>query len=165
MRNAKPFHWNLPAALLLAVLLAFAFTLSSHAEGVSNIREDISFQLGTPCITPGEAITFFGQAHGIARLTVDPQSGRSQEILNFQFQGQGTSTSGNMYLFHDEIANLFIFNVQAGQQSTSFFQQNFEVISQGSAPNLLLNMAGHATVNPDGTVAVFFDRFSEVCRG
>jgi hypothetical protein len=43
------------------------------------------------------------------------------------------------------------------------FPQSFDVVSKGSAPNFLLHMTLHVTVNANGTLTSFVDNLTETC--
>lgn len=148
---------KLLVALFTAIALSLTLILSASAEAVTNTRQAFTFTQGSPCTQ--EEITFTGEIHGIFRTTLDG-SGGFHEVFHIQIHAMGTGSTGTEYNFSDEITQQV--NGKVGLEVTSV--NSFNIISKGSAPNLILFMQAHMTVNANGDVTASFDNFREDCR-
>jgi hypothetical protein len=112
-----------------------------------------------PC--NGEVVTVSGTEHNTFQITFDG-TGDSHLDMNDNFVDvTGTGSFGNTYQIPSAVQNSF--NARLGFEET--LTETFNVISQGSAPNFLLDIDAHITVHPDGTVTALHDTASTTCRG
>jgi hypothetical protein len=141
---------------LFAALLLVA--VNAAASVIVNVDIPISGAVINPC--NGETVTVSGVDHFTIHLTFDGAGGfHADSHSNIHITGTGSL--GNSYEGNEEINNPFIAKV--GFEST--FGLTFSEISKGSAPNLEVHILQHITINPNGTVTVFFSNFTANCRG
>jgi hypothetical protein len=143
-------------AYLFATLLLVA--VNSAASVTVNVRIPISGAVFNPC--NGETVTFSGIDHFTIHVTFDGAGGFHADAHD-NIHVTATGNLGNSYEGNQEDNNPF--NGRVGFEQT--FGLTFSEISEGSAPNFEVHVLQHITVNPNGTVTVFFSNFSSNCRG
>jgi hypothetical protein len=116
-----------------------------------------------PCAANGlgEVIVLSGDVHMLVHGTLDANGGfHSRSLDNPQgITGIGLTT-GDTY--RGTGVTEAEFNGKVGAEST--FVNNFHIIGQGQASNLLLHTNIHGTLTPNGDVTAFFDHTSVECR-
>jgi hypothetical protein len=141
---------------LFAALLLVA--VNAAASVIVNVDVPISGAVINPC--NGETVTFSGVDHFTIHVTFDGAGGFHADSHD-NIHITGTGSLGNSYEGNQEDNNPF--NAKVGLEST--FGLTFSEISKGSAPNFEVHILEHITVNPNGTVTVFFSNFTANCRG
>ena len=100
-----------------------------------------------------------------ARLTADAAGGFHGR---FMITGQGVSGtglwSGTAYRVNGPSPNT-TFNTSGPPPLVSTFGVNFHIISQGAAPNFLVHILFHVTVNANGEVTALVMDYSPRCTG
>jgi hypothetical protein len=151
----------------LALGLGRAIPLWAGATTVTtNVQMPVEpFIQDVPCANggAGEDISLTGTLHVLIHTTEGPGG---KFLLKEHFQPQGVSAvglvTGDIYRATGVTQDVTNNNVQAGE--TTSFVNNFRMIGPGKDNNLLIHEVAHATVHPDGTVSVSFDRMSVECR-
>ncbi len=148
-------------SMLLAAVMTMALILpAAQAAVVANEKIPVSFFVTNACT--GDIIKVSGTLHVSLALTDDGAGGfHVKEHSNIQDGSAIGFPSGLNYRWIN--TRDFEFNVKKGMETA--LTVNSELISQGSADNIVLHAVEHITVNPDGTVTVDFDKFSIECRG
>ena len=141
---------------LFAALLLVA--VNAAASVIVNVDVPISGAVINPC--NGETVTFSGVDHFTIHVTFDGAGGFHADAHD-NIHVTATGSLGNSYEGNQEDNNPF--NAKVGLEST--FGLTFSEISKGSAPNFEVHILEHITVNPNGTVTVFFSNFTANCRG
>ena len=144
------------SSLAMAALLLIA--VDATAAVVVNVDIPISGTVFNPC--NGETVTFSGIDHFTLRSTFDGAGGFHADAHD-NIHVTATGSLGNSYEGNQEDNNPF--NGRVGVAQT--FGLTFSEISTGSAPNFEQLILQHITVNPNGTVTVFFSNFTSNCRG
>jgi len=153
--------------LLVSAVLAFGFIIvpSAHAAGpvvISNTNIPITNTVVVPCANngQGDTIQLSGTIHFLLLVTLDNNGGFLLHLTSNAQDLTGVSqTSGVTY--HGGVGDSFTINGKVGFEQT--FTNNFILVGQGTAANLMFNGVGHLTVNPDGTVTVSFNISSVRC--
>jgi hypothetical protein len=143
---------------LAAIVCALMLVMPALAATDLNIDIPISGIAGNPC--NGEILTFSGVAHSTMHITFD-NSGGYHDDFHANIHITATGDQGNTYVGNEEVNNPF--NGKVGFETT--FTLTLSAISQGSAPNFVMQMVQHITVHPDGTVTAFVNKLSATCRG
>src|SRR5258708_6176082 len=144
------------SSLAMAALLLIA--VNAMAGVVVNVDIPISGTVFNPC--NGETVTFSGIDHFTLHVTLDGAGGFHADAHD-NIHITATGSLGNSYEGNQEDNNPF--NGSVGVEQT--FGLTFSEISTGSAPNFEVHILQHITVNPNGTVTVFFSNFTSNCRG
>lgn len=144
--------------LLTVVFSLMLTTTPAWAAQVTNITFPVSGTVFNPC--NGEVVTFSGEAHLTASVTLDGSGGFHTDT-HVNVHVTATGNLGNTYVGNQE--SNFVFNGSVGTEVTLTF--TFSEISQGSAPNFVIHALFHITINPDGTVTAFVSNFTATCLG
>ncbi len=143
------------SSLAMAALLLIA--VNAMARVVTNVDIPVSGTVVNPC--NGENVAFNGIDHFTATITSDGAGG-VHVAFHDNIHVTATGDQGNSYVGNQEDVDAF--NARVGVEQT--FVVTFSEISTGSAPNFVVHEDMHMTVNPNGTVTVFFDHFTSNCR-
>ena len=109
----------------------------------------------------GEPVTGTGQSVTVTTVT-DPPGGGYQYHSEYQYHGTAVGhETGTHFTFNQ--AGTFGFGTN-GTTVTGMQVSNFQLISQGSAPDQRVQVTVHATIDSNGNVAVSFDTFKMVCQ-
>jgi hypothetical protein len=147
------------AVSLLAIAILLLIPAMALAAVVENIHDiPLSGAVINPC--NGETVTFSGVDHFVARVTLDAGGG-FHLATHDNIHVTATGSDGNSYEGNQEDTSEL--NGKIGVEQTSVL--TFSEISKGSAPNFEVHILQHITVNPNGTVTVFFSNMSANCRG
>src|SRR5215470_18832576 len=136
---------------LFATLLLVA--VNAAASVTQNVQIPISGAVFNPC--NGETVTFTGIVHVIQAVTFDGAGG-FHLVANDDIHVTATGSFGNSYEGNEE--DQFQLNGRVGIEQT--VGSTFSEISKGAAPNFEQHFLQHITVNPNGTVTVFFTNFT-----
>lgn len=110
------------------------------------------------------AILLVGEIHVVAHLTVTPQGNVSVHVLRHPRGLTGVDLiSGATY--HAVGETRFTETLHGPSGGTFTFVENFKMIGVGKAPNYLIHVTYHETVNANGELTVVVDHFSVACRG
>jgi hypothetical protein len=150
--------------VLMLVLASTAGTAHAQASVVTNTVEmDINLAATVPCAAggEGEVVFFSGTLHGVFVTVVD-SNGNFHTQSHFQPQGiRGEGlTTGDSYQWTG--ATQASFNGQVGYENT--FINNYRLIGPGPGNNLMVQQTFHATVQADGTVSAYVDRYTVTCN-
>ena len=152
------------AAICVLVLAAWAND-SAKAEIIINDDTDIFLNVFIPCAAggAGEVVDLSGPLHTLISYTIN----NNDVSGKFHFQPQGITgvgeASGVKYQATGVTQETFKTSLMNGQANLSFVN-NFRIIGQGPANNLLVHETLHITVNADGTATVVHDNFSVECK-
>jgi hypothetical protein len=147
----------------LAVALCLARTTPAPAAATVT-RTPIEFASFACPVFPeenGEVVTGTGQCVTVTTVTSTPRGGFQSHLMS---QCHGTAvgeTTGTHFTFHQ--AGTYNFGTN-GTTVTGTQVSNFQLISQGAAPNQRVQFTFHATIDSNGNVAVFFSDFDVVCQ-
>ena len=109
----------------------------------------------------GEAIPITGRCVIVTTVTSTPSGGYHAHSVD-QRHGTGVGqTTGTNFIFNQ--AGTFNFGTN-GTTVTGTQVSNFQLISQGSAPNQRVQHTFHATIDSNGNVAVSFEDVKSVCQ-
>ena len=144
---------------LAAVLFALALVMPALAATVFNVNSPFNETVTNPC--NGENVTISGTEHEMLHVTLDGNGGFHGDMQANLHDVTGVGDQGNTYhvpgAFHDNL------NGKVGQEETE--TETFNFISDGSAPNFLLHIDFHFTINADGTLTSSHDTFRTECKG
>jgi hypothetical protein len=138
-------------------MVALLLTAANANASAQQIQFPINGAIINPC--NGETFTYTGSFHGVFNVTLDG-SGGFHLVSNDNIHVSGTGDQGNSYV-GDETDNS-TFNGRVGFEQT--FTTNFNMISNGAAPNFYIHVLGHLTVNANGTVTANIFNISASCR-
>lgn len=144
------------------VVLGLVQHAPAWADQVSNTTIPISGTTANPC--NGENVTYSGQAHILISLTMNGNTAHVVEHVNEQVTGTGDQ--GNQYVINGTQSisqNVQIDPTTLSGEVTELIDQ--EALSQGSAPNFVLQELLHLTLNANGTATANFTNISAECRG
>jgi hypothetical protein len=167
MMKRRRMMLSLLTGSVLALGLGRATPLRAEATtDTINVQVPIEpFFATVPCANggAGEDISLTGTLHVLIHTTQGPDG---KFLLKEHAQPQGISAvgliTGDIYRATGVTQDVTNDNVKAGE--TTSFVNNFRMIGPGTDNNLLIHEVAHATVHPDGTVSVTFDRPSVECR-
>jgi hypothetical protein len=152
--------WML-AGLAVALCLAHTTPARAGATVTRTLLEFTSFACPVFPEENGEVVTGTGQSVTVTTVTSTPGGG-FQSHSEFQYHGTAVGeTTGTHFTFNQ--AGTFGFGTN-GTTVTGTYVSNFQLISQGSAPNQRVQVTIHATIDSNGNVAVSFDNFKSVCQ-
>jgi|SRR6185369_2069796 len=146
------------------VVLAILTTAASAAVQV-NDKTVIDLTVFIPCAAngSGEIVDLSGPLRTLITFTINGNNVTGK----FHFQPQSISgageTTGDKYQATGITQETFKASLQNGQTNLTFVN-NFRIIGQGQGNNFLVHETLHLNFNPDGTLTVFHDNFSVVCR-
>jgi hypothetical protein len=165
LRTQRPAPKRGRKSLWMLAGLAVALCLASTTPARATVtRTPIEFTIYACPVFPeenGEAITVTGRCVTVTTVTSTPGGGY-QSHSPFQCRGTGVGqTTGTNFSFNQ--AGTFNFGTN-GTTVTGTQVSNFQLISEGSAPNQRVQYTSHATINSNGDVAVFFEDFKSVCQ-
>lgn len=154
------------AILAVVALGALASVTAAQAGNttVTNTSTPISFSDFVSCANGGvgEIVDFSGDLHTLSRVTINGNRVNTDFHQNYQgLKGTG-ETTGDTYIGNAALHGTFNGSLTNGQM-TETFTEHIHYNGQGSAPNLTVTEVGHFTVNANGEVTVFFDKFSVDC--
>jgi len=145
-------------------VLAILTTAASAAVQV-NDKTVIDLTVFIPCAAngSGEIVDLSGPLRTLITFTINGNNVTGK----FHFQPQSISgageTTGDKYQATGITQETFKASLQNGQTNLTFVN-NFRIIGQGQGNNFLVHETLHLNFNPDGTLTVFHDNFSVVCR-
>jgi hypothetical protein len=144
--------------LLLTLVGGLAAPVSAQAgTTVQKITFDDTFPLCN-----GDPIHVSGPLLATMTETTTPSGG---ELIAFHFQPQGVSgvdlVTGTVFRAVGLTRDVIVNSPRGG--STETFVNQFRIQATGGAQSFIITELFHATVSPDGTVRVFFDKFSSTC--
>lgn len=156
-------------SLLLALSMALTLPglvspVSANAQATvitTNTEVPIDFFNADSCT--GDTVTISGTSHVLFHSTSTPSGNQTADLhINFELQGVG-SPSGNRYVVNETVES------QSVSTSNGTFVFNsvghLNVVSQGSADNLLVRTEIHATFNSNGELTSSRFDFTVECQG
>jgi len=152
------------AVLLLSVVLAI-FIAPANAAVTANDKTAVVGTAFVPCAAggAGETVDFKGILHTVVSATMNGNELSGYFHENFESASGTGETTGDKYQFTGSLGSSFHGSFQ-NSQFTSIFVQNFGAIGQGPGNNVYLTETLHITINANGTITVFHDNFSMVCK-
>jgi hypothetical protein len=153
----------LAVSLVLIVSLGVAQAQAKATTVTTNFTQPLDLFVFVPCAAngAGEFVHLSGPLHILFTTVIDDQGGFHSK---FQNQPQGISgtglTTGDKYQATGETSGTF--NGKVGFEQT--FENNFKIVGQGPGNNFMIHETFHITVNPNGTLTVFVDKISIVCK-
>ncbi len=152
--------------MLVVTTLALVPSGTIHAQATTftaSTTVPFSEAFFVPCAAHGlgEVIVLSGDIHMLVHGTIDANGGfHSGELDNPQgITGIGLTTGAT---YRGVGVTEAEFNGKIGAEST--FVNNFLLIGQGQASNLLLHTVRHGTLTPNGDITAFFDHSTLECR-
>ena len=154
-------------AFAVAVLAAHPVPLSAQATTITaNERVPIGPPRNTqpnPCVTPTDVVTLNGYLHIVTHTATTPGGGVTlRRHVNPQDVTGVGAPSGITYRSNG--ATNTITHMSASGAGENTFVNNFHLISQGPAGNLLVHIVSHQTVNANGQVTSDIEKISIECR-
>jgi len=142
------------------------FTVQANAAKQFNDTTEINLTFFVPCAAggAGELVDLSGPLHTLITFTINGNN--VSGMAHFQPQGIVVigETTGDKYQATGVTKDTsFKQSFQNGQASQTFVN-NFRIIGSGPGNNFLLHEETHITINANGTVTVFHDNFSVVCK-
>jgi len=152
-------------ACLIVGLAITTIVIPAHAAVQVNKTNNIALSVFVPCAAggAGEVVDLAGPLHTLISFTIN--GNEVSEILHFQPQGiSGVGeTTGQTYHATGITEESLKTALQNGAANTTFVN-NFRIIGQGPGNNFLVHETAHVTINADGSVTVFHDDMSIVCK-
>jgi hypothetical protein len=147
--------------LALAIGLTALPERAQAAGGSTDVP--ISITVFIPCANngAGETVTLTGNLHIETNITFNNAGGGSIHLL---FNPQGISGTGSVTGAKYQGTGM---TQEQESFSTGFeftFVNRFDIIGQGPGNNFSVHETAHITVNANGTLTVFFDNISVVCK-
>jgi hypothetical protein len=155
----KPLRTGLAVGALLASIPA---TLAAQASTVVE-RQTIPFEVEVENPCNGEVVQITGYLEVAVRVTVDA-NGVTHLAFNLVPHVEGEGETGKYKIVGGERSHeTFIEGEEFPFSGNATFQ--FNIISQGEAPNFVLIAVTRLTYDADGTVRVDFEQVHESCTG
>jgi hypothetical protein len=148
--------------LLIALLVPSSVSAAAETFTVSS-SFPIDFLVFIPCAAGGvgELVELTGDLHDLFHVTFT-----SSGTFRMTFSDNPQGISGTGWTTGDKYQGTGItrdtFGGRVGYEET--FVNNFRIIGQGTGNNFLIHENLHITVNANGTMTVFHDNFSVVCK-
>jgi hypothetical protein len=137
--------------------------MTPGAQAAVQVNTSFPFnaQIFIPC--NGDIVDASGLVHGVSALTIN--GNHFSVVSHFNAAGiSGTSEStGAKYRGTGVTTDNFGGSFVNGQARETFVNR-FDFIGQGSAPNFTTHETLHITVNANGTITAFFDKFIGTCK-
>jgi hypothetical protein len=153
------------APLALAIVGMVASATAANAEVGTNDTQTVTLSAFVPCADGGAGEVITGDVRLHIQLTSTVNGNSVSGHAHFQPQG-GTlvgQATGDTYRATGETQESFKSSLQNGQ-STFTLVNNFRLIGQGPAKNLLVHETIHVTVNANGDTTVSQDKLSIDCK-
>ena len=151
-------------AILGLALAIGLIALPERARAAGNSTEvPVAITVFIPCANngAGETVTLTGNLHVEFNFTFNNGGGGNIHLL---FNPQGISGTG-------DVTGAKYQGTGMTQEQESFrtgfeftLVNRFDIIGQGPGNNFSVHETAHITVNANGTLTVFFDNFSVVCK-
>lgn len=155
--HAKVFALLTLVAALACATLAPAANADAAITTTSNETVPIDF-IATSC--SGETVIISGESHVLVHTTSNDNHTTFETHIQFNLSGEGAS--GTRYVADETVDSITNGGVGA-QTFTSVGQLN--LVSQGSADNLVVRTTIHVTVNANGEITSTSFEFTTECRG
>jgi hypothetical protein len=156
---------TLRIGLIAGIVLGAAPAVAIAQSTAEVIRETVPFERvqENPC--NGELVTITGELTITSRRTVDP-NGVGHFMINFvPNQLRGVSETGTAYtLIGAEKSHETYVEDQEYPFSQNYTSQ-YNVVSQGKAPNFRVTETSRITIDADGTLQHEFVHFRSTCTG
>ena len=152
-------------ALMITLVLAAVTAFPAYAQAFT-ITERVSepFETIVPACN-GEDATVAGELLLIFHTTIDAGGGIHSKFTLVPREVRGVS-SVTETLYKAVGGQRDQFNADAdGAPLTETFTSMFNLVSQGGTDNLQVKVTFHITINANGEVTAFVDRFSAECVG
>ncbi len=150
---------------LVVALGSAALFKAAHADVITNTKVSFTgFGVPNPCLPPGEMVLFSGELHTLFRLTVDPNGGFH---LGIHENTQGLTGEGSLTGAKYRLNSTFDFDQELNIKSLpaeSTTTNAVEVIGQGQAPNFILHITIHLTINANGEVTSTVAKIDSECK-
>ena len=145
---------------VLAILIGPA-----NAAVTTNDKTAVVGTAFVPCAAggAGETVDFSGIIHTVVSGTINGNDFSGAFHENFESASGTGETTGDKYQFTGSLGSSFHGSF-VNSRFTSAFVQNFGAIGQGPGNNVYITETLHITINADGTVTVFHDNISMLCR-
>ena len=155
----RQFRIGLVAGALIAA--APATVVAQATSIVERLEEPFDQQVENPC--NGEIVHITGTLRITTRITTDA-NGLTHVSSNLvpHVQGEGT-TGAYKVLGGERFVETFVDGEEFPYHLNTTFQ--FNIVSQGKAPNFISTLSGHFLAEADGTVKVDFFHEKDVCVG
>lgn len=152
-------------ALVIAIVLAAVMALPAYAQAFTATDRVIEPFETVITACNGEDVYLSGELLLIFHTTIDDRGGLHSKftLVPRNVRGVGSQT-GIQYKAVGGQRDHFNADADFAPLNETFTSM-FNLISQGGSGNLKIKAAFHITVNANGEVTVFFDRFSATCVG
>ena len=164
LRKRLEFKLSLITTLMLLVALLVPSSTSAAADTFTvSSSFPIDILVFIPCAAggAGEFVELTGNLHDLFHVTFT-----SSGTFRMTFSDNPQGISGTGWTTGDKYQGTGItrdtFGGRVGYEET--FVNNFRIIGQGTGNNFLIHENLHITVNANGTMTVFHDNFSVVCK-
>ena len=150
--------------LFAGLVLSAAPTVASAQATTEVTRETVPFERNQENTCNGEIVTITGEVNVTVRRTVDAK-GITHFMINFVASHlSGVGASGNYKIVGAEKSHEEGIDGQEYPFSQNYTSQ-YNVVSQGNAPNFKVTETSRITVDADGTVVHDFVHFRSTCTG
>ena len=146
---------------LVACVLGLGLVAPPVASATTT-REIVPFRTNIQACS-GEVFTVSGDLLLISHFTADSNNGFHDHFSLVPRHVGGVSATGISYKVVG--GDRSTFNVSGKGTVTFTNTDQFMIISEGSADNLLIRFTFHITVSPDGGTSTVVVKFSEKCVG
>ena len=151
-------------ALVIALALAAITALPANAQAISfRDREIVPFEaLVIAC--NGEEVFLSGELLLMSHTTIDARGGFHSKFTLVPRHVRGVGSAGTLYKAVGGQRDHFNADADFAPLNETFTTM-FNLVSQGGSDNLQFKGTFHITVNAQGEVTAFVERFSEKCVG
>jgi hypothetical protein len=140
---------------ILAVALVFSMTLLSYAKNITNETTEISGNTTNPLVP--EDVYYEGTVHQTQSVTDNGNTYHVAFHLNFAgITGYGLTTGAKYQATGIQKIEM---NVAKGYEQTMIM--TVRLIGQGAVPNFSTKLLYHYTINANGEVTSYFERYSD----
>ena len=155
---------TLRIGLFAGIVLGAAPAVAIAQSTTDVIRETIPFERDQENPCNGEIVTITGELMVTSRRTVQA-NGVSHFMINFVAKHlRGVGESGNYSLVGAEKSHETYVEGQEYPFSQNYTSQ-YNVVSQGKAPNYKVTETSRITIDADGTLRQDFVHFRSTCTG
>ena len=152
------------AVLLVCVVGGLASVTAAQAGNttITSVSVPISDTIGVPCANggAGELVDVSGRLQYVVRVTLNGD--------RFSFSGQTSyqdvkgigETTGDTYVVTGGARGTFNGSFTNAESTVT---EHINLIGQGAAPNVIVTIVSHFTVNENGDLTVLFDKFNGDC--
>jgi hypothetical protein len=126
----------------------------------------VDLDVFVPCANngSGESVTLSGSLHDLFHVTFDGSGGLTLKVLDNPqgISGVGETTGATYHATGQTQQTFHASGVNSSFSST--YVNVFHIVGTGPGNDFFVREVSHVTVNANGTVTGYVDRFSVTCR-